>query len=156
VGHYDTYPAHDLATFAGCWGVFPYFPNSPGLFVASDIYRGLFVFELEVGAGRAAAAGSVASDPASAGLRLGMPSPNPVGQGPVRLALGPGRRAAVAALVVDAAGRRVRDLGLIEAAASGVGWDLRDDAGSRVPAGAYFVRVAGEDGVRGRKLIVGR
>jgi hypothetical protein len=50
----------------------------------------------------------------------------------------------------------VRDLGLIAAAAERVVWDLRDDAGRRVPAGAYFVRVAGEDGVQGRKLVVGR
>jgi choice-of-anchor B domain-containing protein len=45
LGFYDTYPANDGATFDGCWGVFPFFGTTPGLFVASDIETGLYVLE---------------------------------------------------------------------------------------------------------------
>ncbi len=40
VANYDTYDGPD-GGFAGCWGVYPYFPS--GTIVASDINRGLFV-----------------------------------------------------------------------------------------------------------------
>ncbi|NNE43895.1 MAG: choice-of-anchor B family protein, partial [Gemmatimonadetes bacterium] len=45
VGFYDTFPTSNITAFQGCWGVFPYFPQSPGLFVASDISRGIYILE---------------------------------------------------------------------------------------------------------------
>ena len=45
LGYYDTYPQDDAGTFRGCWGAYPFFPNSPDLIVASDFTEGLFVLE---------------------------------------------------------------------------------------------------------------
>lgn len=45
LGWYDTYTPDDAGTYRGCWGAFPFFPNSPGLFVASDFTEGLYVLE---------------------------------------------------------------------------------------------------------------
>ena len=45
VGFYDTFPAGDGGTYDGCWGVYPFFPNSPGLMVVSDIDTGLWILE---------------------------------------------------------------------------------------------------------------
>ena len=47
LGWFDTLASHNLAIFDGIWGVFPFYPNSPGVFVCSDINRGLFVMELD-------------------------------------------------------------------------------------------------------------
>ena len=41
VGYYDTSPFSNSEGFAGCWGVYPYFPS--GLIVASDMETGLYV-----------------------------------------------------------------------------------------------------------------
>lgn len=41
IGHFDTYPAADNASFSGAWGVYPYLPS--GLILVSDIDGGLFV-----------------------------------------------------------------------------------------------------------------
>ncbi len=45
VGYYDTYPSDDGGGTKGCWGAYPFFENSPGLIVASDIQTGLYVLE---------------------------------------------------------------------------------------------------------------
>ncbi|HMB68190.1 MAG TPA: carboxypeptidase regulatory-like domain-containing protein, partial [bacterium] len=45
LGYYDTYPVNNSATLDGCWGVFPFFGTTPGLFVASDIETGLHILE---------------------------------------------------------------------------------------------------------------
>jgi choice-of-anchor B domain-containing protein len=45
LGFLDTHPPNDGPTFDGCWGVFPFFGTTPGLFVASDIQSGLHVLE---------------------------------------------------------------------------------------------------------------
>ncbi|MHC4925145.1 MAG: choice-of-anchor B family protein, partial [Planctomycetota bacterium] len=45
IAYIDTYPSGNGSSFDGCWGVFPYFGTTPGLFVASDIQSGLFVLE---------------------------------------------------------------------------------------------------------------
>jgi len=44
-GYYDTWPASDGGGFNGCWGAFPFFPNSPELILASDRSTGLYVLE---------------------------------------------------------------------------------------------------------------
>ena len=45
VGFYDTYAPDDGGSSNGCWGAFPFFPNSPDLLLASDRSSGLFVLE---------------------------------------------------------------------------------------------------------------
>ena len=57
--------------------------------------------------------------------------------------------------VLDAGGRRVRTLA-DENRAPGVhalAWDGRDDAGRVLPAGAYFARLAGANGVRTARIV---
>ncbi len=44
VAFFDTYPAHDSATFDGAWSVYPYFPS--GTIVVNDRANGLFVLAL--------------------------------------------------------------------------------------------------------------
>ena len=75
-------------------------------------------------------------------LAFAPPSPNPA-RGPVRLSL---PRAAppgpLSVVILDAAGRRVRDLSRdVAAGPVEVAWDLRDGAGRRVPPGLYFASV---------------
>ncbi|MGQ0720312.1 MAG: choice-of-anchor B family protein [Candidatus Eiseniibacteriota bacterium] len=130
----DTHPSSNLGFFAGCWGVFPFFPNSPDLFLASDIEHGLHLFELTPGTtGRAdlERAGGVPS-------LAGTVSPNPSRPGtPIRFALprgGPAR-----ASILDACGRLVDR---IEGTGPGeLVWDGRDGRGHPVGAGVYFVRL---------------
>jgi len=58
-------------------------------------------------------------------------------------------------VVLDATGRRVRDL-LHENQAAGtrvIRWDGRDQAGARVPAGVYFVRLEAEGRIRSARLV---
>ena len=43
VGKYDTYPDGGGNGFDGCWGAYPFLPS--GKVIASDIQRGLFVFQ---------------------------------------------------------------------------------------------------------------
>ena len=43
VGKYDTYPQGGGSGFDGCWGAYPFLPS--GRVIASDIQRGLFVFD---------------------------------------------------------------------------------------------------------------
>ncbi|MFN8178252.1 MAG: choice-of-anchor B family protein [bacterium] len=180
VARYDTHPEGNNGTFEGCWGVFPFYPNSPGLFVASDIERGLYVLELEsdlvsgvarsrrAAAGARAAAGEgaaasgrmdgPASTSAAARLRVAAPFPNPADRSGVTLALHASAPARVAAEVLDAAGRRVRSLPerAVSAGDSFLAWDGRDRAGRRVAPGAYFVRVIAGAEETVRKVVVTR
>ena len=171
VAFYDTLPGSESGGFSGCWGVYPFYRNSPGLLVATDIDQGLFVLQLwpslarlEEGAGApgsgdgggrgrvedASIPGSPATRGGSSGdLRLATPSPNPLPPGASLrteiVSSGPGP---LAADVVDAAGRLVRRLLRRPASADAttVTWDGRDDRGRPVAAGTYFLRVrAGAD-----------
>lgn len=59
--------------------------------------------------------------------------------------------------VLDAQGRRVRSLAASETPGThATSWDLRDDRGSRVPAGIYFVHLASGDFHQTRKVTVTR
>ena len=84
------------------------------------------------------------------GVSLSSPWPNPA-RAEIRLALRVEVASRVEAGVFDLAGRRVRDLPVAAGAGERVlSWDLRDDAGIRVAAGIYLVRVqvAGRSWVR--------
>jgi hypothetical protein len=56
----------------------------------------------------------------------------------------------------DVHGRRVRSLtlGAPESGTADVTWDLRDDAGQRVPVGVYFARLSGDGAPSRTKRIV--
>jgi flagellar hook assembly protein FlgD len=76
-------------------------------------------------------------------LRAVTASPNPF-RGAIALRFQLAQAGAVNVEVFDAQGRRVRGVasGLRSAGASSLSWDGRDDTGTRVAAGTYFVRVA--------------
>jgi len=81
-------------------------------------------------------------------------SPNPAREN-AWIALRLPRSADVKLVVLDATGRRVRDL-LHENQAAGtrvIRWDGRDQAGARVPAGVYFVRLEAEGRIRSARLV---
>ena len=86
---------------------------------------------------------------ATSGLVLTAPSPNP-SRGTARFELTLVEGAQVEVNVFDAAGRRVRSLarGKMQAGRIPMAWDARDDRGSRVHAGVFFVRAS--DGVTSR------
>ncbi len=168
VAWYDTFPSGDIPAFAGCWGVFPYYPNSPALFVASDIGGGLYVMELlEDGAGiapvadapvtTAAAAASPAAAEAPRVVSLGPARPNPVRRGGVvRLTAALPAGAAASARIVDAAGRSVREL-VAPASAGGtaeLAWDGRDAAGRPVAPGVYFARLEAGGRTAAARMVV--
>ncbi|MCG8406529.1 MAG: choice-of-anchor B family protein [Phycisphaerales bacterium] len=44
VGFFDTYPDDDAANFNGVWSIYPFFDS--GIVIASDIERGIFVFDV--------------------------------------------------------------------------------------------------------------
>lgn len=76
------------------------------------------------------------------GLALGPAAPDPCERA-TRWRLVMPRAATLDAAIVDLQGRRVRTIerGSREAGVHTLQWDLRDDAGLRVPAGTYFARV---------------
>lgn len=155
VAWYDTHLATNGAAFHGAWGVFPYYPQSPDLFVVSDIEHGLFVLELESdGAAPAPRRPAAARQRAPEGVRLGPGVPNPRRSGrEIRwtLAGSPGR-----ARVVDVAGRLVRELPGADsgAAPAALTWDGRDRFGRPVAAGTYFLRVETPGRELSRRLTV--
>jgi hypothetical protein len=74
-------------------------------------------------------------------LAFAPPAPNPA-HGPVRLTLGTPVAGRLSVTIVDAAGRRVRDLSRDVAAGTiDVAWDLRDGSARRVAPGLYFASV---------------
>ena len=83
------------------------------------------------------------------------PFPNPT-RGPVRLAFSPGGAGEADIEILDVAGRRVRTLTRFAAARGAVEltWDLRDDAGRRVPPGVYLADVRSGDRVLSRRVLV--
>lgn len=96
-------------------------------------------------------------DDAAAAFALALPSPSPAARG-TRLAfeLPHASRGAVRLAIHDAAGRRVRTLvnAPLAAGRHSFAWDLRDDTGGAVRAGAYFVRLDCDAGSRWRRLTV--
>lgn len=66
----------------------------------------------------------------------------------------PGVRASIS--VYDAAGRLVRQVAQGLTGSGVVSWDLRDEAGTVVPAGSYVVCLVGGHGSARRKLVVSR
>ena len=166
VARFDTHPENNSPSFEGCWGVFPYYPNSPRLFVASDIYRGLFVLELQDDAGASDPSGaarpeaspaSFVSPAGTAALQLGAPFPNPSRAG-VTFDVTALRTGRAQVDVVDSSGRRVRSLGerAILAGSSSLTWDGRDEQGRPVAAGTYLVRVSGGGSSAARKVVMTR
>ncbi len=94
----------------------------------------------------------------AARLSLEAGAPNPFGPSTqVRFAL-PAPAARVALGIFDVAGRRVRALhdGPLDAGAHERAWDGRNDAGERVAAGTYFVRLVTEDRTLVRKATLVR
>jgi photosystem II stability/assembly factor-like uncharacterized protein len=92
---------------------------------------------------------------AASGLALDAPVPNPA-RDATRLSLALGARAQVAVIVFDAAGRRIRTLarGTREPGSHALAWDLRDERGSRVREGVFFVRASDGSTTRTRRLVV--
>jgi hypothetical protein len=95
---------------------------------------------------------------------LGPPAPNPA-SAEVRFALAGALPAAARVQVYDVAGRLVRTLhagqgdpGPSDSVPVGgpVTWDLRDQAGARVPQGVYFVRLRLPDHMESRAFVVAR
>ncbi len=84
-------------------------------------------------------------------------SPNPV-RGASRLAFSLPAAGHVTLALHDVQGRRVRTLvdAALPAGSHAVSWDGRDDAGARVPAGSYWMKLVTADGTRSRPLIVTR
>lgn len=138
--------AYTLQKFDGDLFVGGYF-NTAG----DNFSRGLARWEL----------GSVAAVEIPRGGRgdvfLSPPSENPV-TGAARLSFRlehPGR---VEAVVVDAQGRRVRQLlaARFEAGEHPLVWDGHDAAGRRLGSGVYWVAIATDEGRAGRKLVLVR
>ncbi|HET9234078.1 MAG TPA: FlgD immunoglobulin-like domain containing protein, partial [Candidatus Eisenbacteria bacterium] len=75
-------------------------------------------------------------------LRLFAPQPNPALRN-TALAFSLPRSGLVSVVICDVAGRQVRKIlpGTLEAGGHRIDWDLRDDAGSRVAPGMYFVQL---------------
>jgi len=98
-----------------------------------------------------------ASSAAEASASLGAPltlAPNPAREN-AWVALRLAHPSEVRLAVIDASGRRVRDLlrGSLPAGSRMVRWDGRDDAGARAPAGVYFVRLEYDGRVSAKRLV---
>jgi FlgD Ig-like domain len=119
---------------------------SDGRAAASDIYAQRIV----------AAETGVATGPLAPRLSLGSMSPNPVrSQSQLRFSLA--HAAQVDLAIYDAQGRRVRALvsGALDAGEHLATWDARDEAGGRVAAGVYFMRLAaGGEALHGRVVVL--
>ncbi len=86
------------------------------------------------------------AEAAGPGLELAPPAPNPARRG-ASFAWSLPRAGRATLEIVDLAGRRVRTLASGEFAARryAMAWDLRSDAGGRVPPGVYFARLSAGD-----------
>ncbi len=101
----------------------------------------------------------LASPPATAPSRVALsaPRPNPAREGTtLDLSLPAPARATVA--VYDLAGRRVRALadGPLPAGTTALRWDGRDDRGTALEPGLYFVRLASGRDVATRRVVLAR
>jgi len=120
------------------------------------VNEGFYIDDIEVTGGSAPSTGVVAVEPPAVSRLTLTTYPNPFRTGlTVRLAgslaePGFGR-------ILDVAGRRVRDFAL-PARRNGASWvwDVRSDAGSLVPAGAYFVEVRAGTETRLSKVLLTR
>jgi len=91
-------------------------------------------------------------------LRLHAPQPNPALRS-TALAFSLPRSGSASVVICDVAGRQVRKFlpGSLQAGTHRIDWDLRDEAGSRVAPGIYFVRLETEgDPFLTRSLVVVR
>lgn len=90
-------------------------------------------------------------------LQLASPQPNPALTS-ARIAFDLPRATPVSLMVHDAAGRVVRTLfqGVHAAGRFSLPWDLRDDSGSRVPSGVYFVRLEAHGQRHSRRVVAMR
>ena len=87
--------------------------------------------------------------------RLSDAHPNPAARGTsFELALARSGEASLA--IYDTGGRRVRSLlgGETPAGSRTIAWDMRDDAGARVPAGLYFARLEAGSERQTRRVLV--
>lgn len=100
---------------------------------------------------------SLSAPPAAGPSRLALsaPSPNPA-RGAANLVLSLAASAQVDVSIFDAAGRRVRVLAHGERAAGRytLAWDARDERGSRVRSGVYFVRASDGATTRTERLVL--
>ncbi len=115
-------------------------------------------------------AGSDPADPASTpdalavGVTSGRPAlslppvrPNPIRSGVATISIDVGRDAAIDVTVHDVRGRRVMALASAAALSPGrhtITWDLRDERGSVVASGLYYVRANSAVGRAVRRLVV--
>jgi hypothetical protein len=120
--------------------------------VAGGIPR-IDLLEVDTSPGPAPLAGVPAAG-SRVSLALGSPVPNPA-PGSVAVALALPARADVRAAVLDASGRRVRDLGArrLAAGAHRLEWDGRDDRGRAAPAGVYFLSVVSAGSTRAVRCV---
>jgi hypothetical protein len=84
-------------------------------------------------------------------------NPNPT-RGPTRLSFTLPEAARVELAAFDVSGRLVRALagGVLDPGDYRIEWDGRDDRGSRLPQGVYFLRLRADERVRVRKLLLVR
>jgi len=99
----------------------------------------------------------LAVDERSADGAFSPPWPNPA-RGALRVRLTLARAGAVEVDAIDLAGRRVRRIatGALAAGSTTLAWDLRDEAGHRVPPGVYLLRARTPEGTRTRRAAVVR
>ena len=142
VAHYDTYPAHDRADYAGVWGVYP-FPS--GKFIVSDMQTGLHVLRYP---STSTSVGIDTQTPKGYLLHQNYPNPfNPKTNFEFRIA----NFELVALRVYDVLGREVATL-LNEQKAPGV-YTIFWDA-SHLPSGVYYYRMSAETFVQTKKLML--
>lgn len=146
--YFDTRPQDDGPNFQGCWGVYPYYRNSPGLVVASDIEEGLIVLQLAPGV-----AAKEGRTPRPGGVQFRRHGRD-AGGGAVASALEPEGARPSDVDIVDAAGRRVRQLRGVIPSEVCAAWDRRDAGGRPVAAGVYFVRHPGRVGAGTERIVV--
>jgi choice-of-anchor B domain-containing protein len=135
VAFFDTYTSSNSAGYEGAWSNYPYFES--GVVIVSDINSGLFVLQPQLDTNP-----TNADDAAPGTFALSEAYPNPTsGRTQIDLALGDTQHVDI--VVYDVLGRRVADLfhGVLSA---GEARTFAFDGGS-LPAGLYFIRIAGDD-----------
>jgi hypothetical protein len=82
---------------------------------------------------------------------------NPAG-GPCQIAFSVSRPGPVSVTIVDASGRRVREIlaGTMSSGFYRPHWDARDESGSPAPSGVYFARIDTADGAQSVKVVLSR
>ena len=142
IAHFDTYPAHNRASFDGTWSNYPYFPS--GNIVVTSRTEGLFMLRatgFEMDTGDATGVETVMLEAAS---------PNPF-QGRTTLRLRVPSAQAVTVRLYDALGREISVL-FEGALLQGVAQPIQVDA-LALPSGVYFVRAEGETFTDTRQIL---